>query len=147
MKKFLEVLMDENGQLHISTDFTFADEIENPPKDKKKHAKEMDELFRKTISSVIEEIWGNHNLHISKAIRYLSMAEIIACAQPYDNAEELWSTLMFSYIPQYEKFADNLKKPYGFDPSRVIRPVSIGNPSAFMFPLGTSISIGPKKPS
>ena len=51
MKKFLEVLMDENGQLHISTDFTFADEIENPPKDKKKHAKEMDELFRKTISS------------------------------------------------------------------------------------------------
>lgn len=45
-----------------------------------------------------------------KAIRYLSMAEIITCAEPYEGAEQLWSSLMFEYLPHYERFSDQLKK-------------------------------------
>jgi len=51
------------------------------------------------------------------------MAEMIACAEPYDQAEQLWSTMMFDYIPHYEHYSSSLKKPYGYDPSKMIRPI------------------------
>lgn len=123
MKKFLEVLVDDEGRLHMSTDFEFADEIENPPKDMVSFLQEMDQLYKMTISGMVDTVWKKRNLHISKAIRILSMAEIISCAEPYDNAECLWSAMMFDYIPHYEKFANKLKIPYGFNPSKVIRPI------------------------
>lgn len=123
MRKFLEVLMDDDGQLHMSTDFEFPDSIENPPKDTKAFLAEMDQLYKKTITGMSQAIWKEHNLHVSKAIRILSMAEVISCAEPYDNAECLWGALMFDYIPKYEAFANRLKIPYGFRPDKVQRPL------------------------
>ena len=83
MKKFLEVLMDDNGELHMSTDCVFADSIENPPEDLAAYEKEMDQLHRKAIRGVVNAVWKEKKLDVSKAIRYLSMAEIITCAEPY----------------------------------------------------------------
>lgn len=124
MKKFLEVLMDDEGLLHLSTDFEFADSRDNPPSDITAHMAELDDLHKRAIRSLVNEVWKNRNQHPSKAIRILAMAEIIACAEPYDHAEQFWSTMMFDYIPGYEKLASSLKKPFGYDPSRMIRPVS-----------------------
>lgn len=134
MKKFLEVLVDDNGEMLFSTDFEFSDSIESPPKDLGKEAKLLDHRNRQVMSGLINAVWRDHNLNVSKAIRFLSMAEIISCAQPYEAAELFWSTMMFSFIPHYEKFSTSLKKPYGFDPSKVTRPVG------GVFPLGFSPS-------
>ena len=134
MKKFLEVLVDDSGEMHFSTDFTFADSVERPPKDLKKEGKEVDARYRQVIRGLVGAMWKDRNLDVSKAIRYLSMGEMIACAEPYENAEELWSTMMFSFIPHYEQYASSLKKPYGYNPSKMTRPVS------GVFPLGLSLS-------
>ena len=135
MKKFLEVLMDDDGNLHLSTDFEFADSVENPPTDMKELEKENDRLSRLTMEGVINAIWKERKIHVSKAIRYLSMAEIISDAQPYDNAEHLWGAMMFDYIPCYEKYASKLKTPYGFDPSKVIRPIKFGSFPGGVMPI------------
>ncbi|MBR5403254.1 MAG: hypothetical protein IK113_03400 [Bacteroidales bacterium] len=134
MKKFLEVLVDDNGEMLFSTDYEFADSIESPPKDIEEEAKLMDHRYRQVMRGLINTVWRDHNLNVSKAIRYLSMAEIISCAEPYETAELFWSTMMFSFIPHYEKYSSSLKKPYGFDPSNIIRPIS------GVFPMGLSFS-------
>ena len=123
MKKFLEILMDDNGELHFSTDFEFADSIENPVKDMNAHIKEADRLHRTAIRGVVNAVWKERNLHVSKAIRYLSMAEIITCAEPYDGAEQFWYAMMFDYLPMYERFSDQLKMPFGYNPAKN-RPLS-----------------------
>lgn len=123
MKKFLEVLMDDEGQLHMSTDFDFADEIENPPKDRAAFLREMDQLFKTTTAGMVNAMWKERKLNVSKAVRLLSMAEVLSCADPYDNAEGLWSALMFDYIPNYEAYANKLKIPFGFRPERMQRPL------------------------
>lgn len=136
MKKFLEVLVDDDGNLHLSTDYEFADSVENPPTDMKKHQEECDLLFRQTIRGVVNALWKERKLNVSKAIRFLSMAEIISDVQPYDNAEQLWSAMMFEYIPQYEKFSAQLKRPYGFNPSKVIHPMTFGSfPTCSVMPF------------
>lgn len=143
MKKFLEVLMDDDGMLHFSTDFNFADNVVNPPANLSKFSSEMDDLYRRTMRSMVTEVWKNKNQNPSKAIRILAMGEIISCAQPYDHAEQFWHTMMFEFIPHYEKFSTKLKRPYGFDSSKVIRPITIGGPEALMtsmFPISTSKS-------
>lgn len=148
MRKFLEVLMDDDGALHMSTDFTFVDDIDNPPADIAQYAKEADKMHRTAIRAMVETMWKDRNLNVSKAIRYLSMAEVMACAEPYDNAEHLWSALMFDYIPYYEKFANKLKTPYGYDPTHIIRPITMGNPSFFktgIMPLGKLPPFDPGK--
>lgn len=134
MKKFLEVLVDDNGMLHLSTDFEFADSLDNPPSDLMDYMARQDDLNKRVISSMIDELWKNRNQHPSKAIRILAMAEILACAEPYDHAEHFWSCMMFDYIPHYEKLASSLKKPFGYDPSKMIRPIS------YSFPGGMNIS-------
>ena len=137
MKKFLEVLVDDEGNLHLSTDYEFADSVENPPVDMKQYQEESDLLFRQTIRGVVNALWKERKINVSKAIRYLSMAEIISDVQPYDNVEQLWSAMMFDYIPQYEKFSAQLKTPYGFNPSKVIRPMTFGSfPRSSVMPVG-----------
>lgn len=127
MRKLLEALVDENGHLTLYTDFEFYDAVENPAPSKKAAKKQLDSISRMAIEGMVPVIWRDRNYRVSKAIRYLSQAEVITCAEPYDNAEHLWSALMFDYIPHYEKFADGLKIPYGYDPSRIIRPIIGGN--------------------
>ena len=137
MKKFLEVLMDDEGFLHLSTDFEFADSRDNPPSDIAVHEAEVDDLHKRAIRSLVNEVWKNRNSHPSKAIRILAMAEIIACAEPYDHAEQFWSSMMFDYIPRYEKMASDLKRPFGYDPSKMIRPISCSFPAGMPpFPFG-----------
>ena len=142
MKKFLEVLVDDDGNLNFSTDYVFADFVENPPADMKAHEKENDRLNRQLICGMVNAMWKERNYHVSKAIRYLSMAEIITCAEPYDNAEHFWSAMMFDYIPYYEKFSTELKKPYGFNPSKMIRPMTFGSfPGCGAMPVSGSNQI------
>ena len=133
MKKFLEVLMDDDGQLHLSTDFVFADNVANPPIDMKAEKAKNDEYNKKAIRGLIDYLWRKREFHASKAIRYLAMAEIMACAEPYEHAEEFWSTMMFSYIPHYENYANKLKRPFGYDPSKMTRPLVGGGTS--MMPI------------
>lgn len=129
--------MDDEGLLHLSTDFEFADSRDNPPSDMAAHVAELDDLHKRTIRSLVNEVWKNKNHHPCKAIRILAMAEIIACAEPYDHAEHFWSTMMFDYIPHYERLASGLKKPFGYDPSKMIRPISCGFPGGIPpFPFG-----------
>ena len=143
MKKFLEVLVDDDGNLHLNTDYEFADSVENPPTDMKKYQEENDLLLKQAVRGVVNALWKERKLNVSKAIRYLSMAEIISDVQPYDNAEQLWSSMMFYFIPHYEKFSTQLKKPYGFNPSRVIRPMTFGSfPGCSTMPIS---GFGPQK--
>ena len=132
MKKFLEVLVDEDGQMSFSTDFEFADSVDNPPSDLMALMAKNDDLNKKAIRGMVDQIWKKRDQHASKAIRYLAMAEIMACAEPYDHAEQFWWTMMFSYIPHYEKLANKLKRPFGYDPSKMIRPVSFGGGTSVM---------------
>lgn len=134
MKKFLEVLVDDNGEMHLSTDFKFHDSIENPVTDIEQEVKEVDATHRQTIRGVVNAMWKEHNLNISKAIRYLSMAEMLSCAEPYQQAEEFWYTMMFDHIPYYESFATGLKIPYGYDHTKMVRPIT------GVFPNGMSLS-------
>ena len=107
MKKFLEVLVDEDGSLHFSTDYEF------PEGDVSQEEMSIYlERSRKAIGGLVDEGWKNSNHHPSKAIRCLAMAEIMACAEPYERAEEFWSTMMFGYIPYFEKYAAKLKNKY-----------------------------------
>ena len=119
--------MDDEGQFHFSTDFRFPDSKDNPLTDLKAYESECDDLTKRLIRSIVAEMWGKRNQHPFKAIRHLAMAEIISCAEPYDNAEHFWSAMMFDYIPLYEKMASKLKKPYGYDSSKIIRPITMSS--------------------
>lgn len=134
MKKFLEVLMDEQGNMTLHSDFDFS-KMGEPGKEK-----EVEQLLRKSMECLIRTVWKENDQNGSKAIRILSMAEVASCADPYMQAEELWGSLMFSYLPHYEKFCEKLKKPYGFDPSLVNRPVSFVNPCVSGFMSGKGVS-------
>lgn len=123
MKKFLEVLVDDDGHLSFNTDWVFYDEIDNPPPSAEAAIKQNDQLNRMLIEGIIPPLWRDRNPHVGKAIRYLSMAEIISCAEPYDGAEQLWAAMMSEYIPHYEELANRLKMPYGYDPSKITRPI------------------------
>ena len=103
--------------------------VEEEPKPEKK-AKKEEKVEIPTLDAVVKE-----EITIDEFSRMqLQMGEIISCAEPYDNAEQLWSTMMFSFIPHYERYSSSLKKPYGFDPSNIIRPIS------GVFPMGLSFS-------
>lgn len=126
MKKFLEVLIDDNGQLHIDTEMDFSSilSLDQPALG--------EPLIKSAIKAFAECIWKNRDNEPSKAVRLLSMAEIAATAEPYEMAEEFWATMMFSYLPHYEKFCTKVKSPYGFNPKQVIRPLTFGDPGALM---------------
>ena len=117
MKKFLEVLVDEDGKFHFSTEEKFITEeafaAENP-RVQLDHAQEIDQLLKRLVHDMTEFI--------------------------YEHAEEFWSLMMFHTIPQFEKFAAAIKKPYGFDDRAVTRPLVggawAGGPNMMAFPLG-----------
>ena len=117
MKTFLEVLVADDGRLHMRTDYAFYDDVCHPAPSKSAAKKQNESMNRMLIEGIIPALWEKRETQADKAIRYLSMAEIIATAEPYDHAENLWHALMFDYIPRYEKLADRLEIPFGFDPS------------------------------
>ncbi len=142
MKKFLEVLVDEDGKFHFSTEEEFVTEeafaAENP-RAQLDHAQEIDTLLKRLVHDMTEFMWQNKEQRVSQAVRLVAMAEILGCAQPYEHAEEFWSLMMFNTIPQFEKFAAAIKKPYGFDERAVNRPLMggplLGGPDILPFPF------------
>ena len=127
MKKFLEVLVDEDGKFHFSTEEEFVSEeafaVENP-RAKVEHAKEIDKLLKRLVHDMTEFMWQNQEQKVSQAVRLVAMAEIHT-------------------IPQFEKFAAAIKKPYGFDDRAVTRPIVggawAGGSNTMLFPLGQTL--------
>lgn len=99
--------------------------------DKKSSPKQFDSFTKQLIKVLVRKFFGEKNTGISKIIRVLSMAEICACSEPYAQAEEFWSTMMFDFIPHTEKYADNLKKQFGYNPKKKQRPITFGDTSMF----------------
>lgn len=127
MRKLLEVTIDDQGNLDIKSDNEqFLDEIISPYNPKIANA-----FFKRVLAVMINRIWERRNTGISKVVRLLSMAEICATAEPYGQIEELWTNMMFSFIPRYEKYTDSLKQKYGYDPSSKQRPLTMGDLSCF----------------
>ena len=142
MKKFLEVLVDEDGKFHFSTEEAFVSEEVFTTEDRlmqAAHIKECDRMLMNLVHDLTEFMWQNKRQTVSQAIRLVAMAEILGCAQPYERAEEFWSLMMFHTIPQLEKFAANIKKAYGFNDREVIRPLVggawAGDPDMMAFPI------------
>ena len=66
MKKFLEVLMDDKGELHFSTDIEFADSVERPVKDMKEFEKIFDQNNRRAIRGMVNKrIWMLPRLYVT----------------------------------------------------------------------------------
>jgi hypothetical protein len=146
MKKFLEVLVDEDGKFHFATDETFVSEEEFAAEDcsaKVGHIQECDRKLTQLVHDLTDFMWRNQDQRISQAIRLIAMAEILGCAQPYERAEEFWSLMMFHTIPQLERFAAGIKKAYGFDDRKVTRPLVggawAGGPDVMAFPFQPSL--------
>ncbi|MBO6082620.1 MAG: hypothetical protein J6P46_06310 [Bacteroidales bacterium] len=143
MKKFLEVLVDEDGKYHFSTDEAFVSEEEFTSEDvqrKKIHMERCDRMLERLVHDMTEFMWQNKEQRVSQAVRMVAMAEILGCAQPYEHAEEFWSLMMFHTIPQFERYAASIKRPYGFDDRAVNRPLVGGpfvgsSPDMLPFPL------------
>ena len=135
-------MVDEDGKFHFSTEEVFTTEEEFAAEDGRGQAVLMDEYesqLRRLVHDLTEFMWKNKDQQVSQAIRSLAIAEILGCAQPYDHAEEFWSLMMFHTIPQLEKFAAAIKKPYGFDDRAVTRPLVggplAGGPDIMAFPI------------
>ena len=125
MKRFLEVLVDEDGKFHFSTDEVFTTDEEFATEDTPGKAALMDAYdrrLRQLIHDLTEFMWRNKDQQVSQAVRMVSMAEILGCAQPYDHAEEFWNLMMFHTIPHFEHYAAAIKRRFGFDDRTVARP-------------------------
>ncbi|MBR5175946.1 MAG: hypothetical protein IKW89_08475 [Bacteroidales bacterium] len=133
MKNLLHVFIDDEGNLVLRTDNEKWFDENFPQGDLKRHAAN----FEKLLSGLVSSIWGEKNTCISKVIRLLSIAEICACSEPYAQAEEFWSMMMFDFIPFIEKYADSLKEQYGYDPESKQRPLVMGDTSLFRKSLPT----------
>jgi hypothetical protein len=130
MKKFLEVLVDENGTYHFSTEDEFVTEEEFAAGDipaKTEHMNACQSRLTQLVHDLTEYMWKTKDQSVSQAVRLLATAEILGCAQPYERAEEFWSMMMFHTIPQFEDFAAAIKRPYGFNDRGVTRPI-VGGP-------------------
>lgn len=127
METLLEVFINDDGNLDLrSGNEQFLNE-----NIQFNDLKKSERFFRKVLSLMVDRMWREKNTCISKVIRLLSMAEMCACAEPYMQAEEFWSTMMFNFIPQHEKYADSLKVKYGYDPDSKQRPITMGDMSGF----------------
>ncbi len=95
MKNNLSVEVDENGKYHLSTGF---------PRDCyerfRSHPEDVDKELARMIEDFVTAFWEACNPLSMQLIRCIIMAGSEACAEPYREVEEMWSTLMFCFIPQ-----------------------------------------------
>ncbi|MCR4910087.1 MAG: hypothetical protein K5909_02265 [Bacteroidales bacterium] len=126
MKQLLELVIQDDGTLDLKChNEELADKVlSKKPKVYKKQMKNM-------ISKMVKIMWGDKNTGMSKLIRFLSMTEMCACAEPYSQAEELWSTMMFSLIPLLEDYLKQEKQKYANYSGAKQKPISFGNTSMF----------------
>lgn len=127
MKNLLQVFINDEGELDFRTDNEQWFDENFSSDDLKRHAAS----FERLLSKMVDHIWGERNTCISKVIRLLSIAEMCSCSEPYAQAEEFWSMMMFDFIPFIEKRSDSLKAKYGYDPDSKQRPLVVGDTSLF----------------
>ncbi len=127
MKNLLQVFINDEGEL----DFLAENEDWLDGKWSQDNLKQSMAFFNSILSKMVDRIWGESDTCVSKVIRLLSMAEMCACSEPYVQAEEFWSMMMFDFIPYIEKYADSLKTKFGYDPDAKQRPFVAGDTSLF----------------
>lgn len=124
-KKMLEILVDENGEYTFNCEFSpIASPDPFAKREMLKAEKEIEKIVRKLIDEYIE---GGP---LSQVIKVLSIADIAASIQPYEQIEELWANMMFSYLPKNEKRLRRIKESKGFK-VKVIEPQTFGQWGAF----------------
>lgn len=127
-KKMLEVLIDENGKIRFSSEFNPLEGIKvNNPSDSRKFLSIMDEMVESLFMTCRKDT------SIKQIIKALSIADISSDIQPYECIEQLWSTMMFDFLPEEEKKYRRFKEKHGVK-VKVVEPISFRDP--FMFPVG-----------
>lgn len=99
-KKLIEISIDENGKFLFETnsdclgvgDFKLS-------MSESEFLKKLDPL----VESLFVEYFKNKNERLSRIVKLLTVADICADAQPYNNIEELWHVMMHIHLPKYEK--------------------------------------------
>lgn len=129
MKKYLEILMEEDGRFHFSSDFEPV-----VIRDAHRFDSTMKQMIR-SLADVIKEGPKKGPNPVCSSIRMASMAEIIIQPQPYSQMEELWSHMMFETIAHFEDFLRRVKKEKGLKEEILIRP-QMFFPGQMIFPLG-----------
>lgn len=126
MKQLLEIVIQDDGTLDLRChNEELADKVlSHKPKVYEKQLKSM-------IAKMVKIIWGEKNTGLSKLVRFLSMAEMCACAEPYSQAEEFWSIMMFSLIPRIEDYAKQEKQKYAKYSGAQQKPLTYVNTSLF----------------
>ena len=119
MKTFLEVLLDDAGDMHIVAG-DFVPGPEDPDATKK-----FDNLNKAAMRALTKSLWKDQDIRVSKAIRLLSMSEMACDRQPYEHVDQFFFTMMDNFLPHYEKFCNQLKKPYGFNPKEMVKPFTM----------------------
>lgn len=131
MKQLLELVIQDDGTLDLKC---HNEELANKVLSKK--PKVYEKQLKSMISKMVKIMWGDKNTGMSRLIRFLSMTEICACAEPYSQAEEFWSMMMFSLIPLLEDYLKKEKQKYAKYSGAKQKPISFGNTS--MFDLSTA---------
>lgn len=107
-KKMLEILLDEDGKISVSSETNpFAGADLNSAAYLQKFQTIIDELVKRLFLSYKK---GNA---LSQIVKALSIADICADPQPYECIEQLWYTMMMSYLPKREKTFRKMKESYG----------------------------------
>lgn len=126
MKQLLELVLQDDGTLDIKCP---NEKLANKVLSKK--PKEFDRQMKEMISKMTKLIWGEKSTGVTKLIRFISMAEMCACAEPYSQAEEFWGNMMFSLIPRLENYCKKEKRKYAKYSGASQRPINMGGFSAF----------------
>lgn len=87
------------------------------------------------IEKLVETLLDKSNPAIS---RLMTIADICSDSQPYDHIEQLWSMMMFDYLPEYEKYFRKMKEQRGLC-GDVIEPVRFVN-TDFIYTENSEIS-------
>ena len=88
MKKFLEVLLDDNGEMQIKADNLVPD-MDDPDVQEK-----TDALYKAAMKALVKSILQKHDMKASRAIRILSMAEMACDRQPYQHVDQFFFTMI-----------------------------------------------------
>lgn len=108
-KKVLEVVVDENGKYTFESDFNPMDGlVEDDSRSERKYVRILDRVVEDLFLASCKDI------RISQIMKLLTTADICANLQPYEQIEELWSTLIYSLLPDREKKYRRMKESHGY---------------------------------
>lgn len=121
MKKIILNLSvdDSSGELSVSSDYSplnYEGDIQTP-----KNERILESFIDKLVPVLIDEY--SRGMDLSRIVKALTIADICADLQPYENVEHLWCSMMFSFLPKNEKKYRRVKEKKGFH-IKVHEPVS-----------------------